>query len=222
MLTTSKGMDRAVFYDVVRYGLFSGRLSKGQVKGIDAILNFWEAPPVAPTGDFKVHWDIRSIGWLSYILATTFHETAYTMQPISEYGDRAYFTKLYENRADLGNTQKGDGDKFRGRGYVQLTGRRNYEKMTPVVRSFYPECPDFTVEPEAVKQEKFAAVIMFYGMFLGSFTGRALKHYIGDPQKGQRVDFYNVRRVINGMDKASMIEGYAKKFDAALMNAGAS
>lgn len=214
-------MDRTDFYDIVRDKLFNGKLSQGQVDGMESILDFWESPPVAPTGEFKVNWDIRSVGWLAYMLATVYHETAFTMQPISEGGTVDYFTSRYENRSDLGNNRAGDGASFRGRGYVQLTGRTNYEKMTPIVRSFYPDSPDFTKDPEAVKDPKFASVIMFYGMFQGSFTGRALKHYIGDPDERQTVDFYHAREVINRLDKASEIEAYAKKFDDALDRTGA-
>ena len=131
-------MDRATFYADVRTALFNGKLSQSQVNGMESILSFWESPPVSPTGVFETNWDIRVVQWLSYMLATSFHETAFTVQPISEYGDTAYFTRMYENRADLGNTQPGDGAKFHGRGYVQLTGRKNYSEMTPIVQGFYP------------------------------------------------------------------------------------
>lgn len=215
-------MDRAAFYNTVRNALFHGVLSQQQVDGMEAILNFWETPPVQPSGTFKTNWDIRSIGWLAYMLATTKHETASTMQPIDEFGSDSYFEQMYGGRADLGNVQTGDGARFHGRGFVQLTGRSNYTKMTPIVRAFYPEAPDFTIDPAAVKNDNYAAVIMFYGMFNGIFTGWALKNFIGDPLKGQIVDYLHARKIINGMDRADLIESYAKKFANALDNAQAT
>jgi putative chitinase len=40
---------------------------------------------------------------------------------------------LYDNRADLGNRGAPDGESFRGRGFIQLTGRANYQKFGPVI-----------------------------------------------------------------------------------------
>ena len=215
-------MDRKIFYDCIRDDLFNGVLRQQHVDGMEAILNFWDAPPKPPQGDFKTNWHIRSIGWLAYMLATTKHETASTMQPIDEYGDAAYFTQMYENRSDLGNTAPGDGARFHRRGFVQLTGRANYTAMTGVVRSIFPDAPDFTEHPDAVKDDRYAAVIMFDGMFCGVFTGWALKNFIGDPLQGQIVDYFHARKIINGMDRADLIEGYAKKFATALDKAGAT
>ena len=54
------------------------------------------------------------------------HETA-NWKYMKEIGDAAYFTKMYEGRSDLGNTQKGDGAKFSGCGAIQCTGRANFQ-----------------------------------------------------------------------------------------------
>lgn len=212
-------MDRSKFYASVRNSPFNGVLSQSQVDGMESILDFWEKPPVKPTGEFASNWEVRSVNWLAYMLATAFHETAQRMQPIDEYGDDAYFSQ-YDGI--LGNNKPGDGARFHGRGFVQLTGRDNYRKMTPIVQEFYPECPDLTASPDSAKIDEYATVIMFYGMFVGSFTGRALKNYLGDPDKGQIEDFYNARKVINALDRAELIQSYAKKFNTALDNAGAT
>ncbi|MFI8969125.1 LysM peptidoglycan-binding domain-containing protein, partial [Bacillus subtilis] len=41
--------------------------------------------------------------------------------------------RAYEGRADLGNTQPGDGPKFKGAGYIQLTGRYNYTRFSNAI-----------------------------------------------------------------------------------------
>jgi len=45
---------------MMKYGIvfFHGKLTQNQVDGMEAILDFWESPPIEPTGEFKVNWDI--------------------------------------------------------------------------------------------------------------------------------------------------------------------
>lgn len=53
----------------------------------------------------------------------------------------------YEGRATLGNTQTGDGSKFRGRGLIQITGRANYSKMADLMGLPLLETPELLSEP---------------------------------------------------------------------------
>ncbi len=55
-------------------------------------------------------------------LATAHVEVGRTFRPVEEMASGA----AYEGRLDLGNTQAGDGPRFKGRGYIQITGRANY------------------------------------------------------------------------------------------------
>lgn len=62
---------------------------------------------------------------------TPVRQAAFLAQVAHESGSLRYVReiangKAYEGRADLGNTEPGDGPRFRGRGLIQITGRTNY------------------------------------------------------------------------------------------------
>ena len=198
-------INRKFFFDHVRANLFAGRLTASQVSGMNFILDVWEASHAAQ--------DDR---WLAYALGTAFHETAFTMQPIKELGGDKRFHDLYDIGGrnptlarGLGNLQPGDGILFHGRGYVQLTGRANYKRMQA---AFGGDLTSSRAAADGVLQPALAAKIMFKGMIEGIFTGKKL----GDYFNGPREDWVNARRIINRLDRADDIAGYARKFYAAL------
>ena len=137
---------------------------------------------------------------------------ARTMQPIREYGKLVYFNK-YEPHTRvgkvLGNTVSGDGARFKGRGYVQLTGRRNYALAAKKLGVDLVANPDLALDPH------HAARIMFEGMIDGWFTRKKLTDYFSS----SKTDWKNARRIINGTDKAATIASYAETFFRALVAA---
>src|SRR5574344_1356133 len=60
--------------------------------------------------------------------------------------------RAYEGRKDLGNIYKGDGVKFKGRGYIQITGRANYTKF----REWLGGAPDIVSHPEMIERPHLA------------------------------------------------------------------
>lgn len=147
--------------------------------------------------------------YIAYILATTYHETAGTMRPIIEYGSRAYFDRYEQGqrRLSLGNLEKGDGYKFRGRGYVQITGRNNYKKFSQMLGIDLLGNPDLTLDPE------ISAYVLVVGCTKGIFTGKKLSDYI---RRGTLEEYTNCRRVVNGTDRARRIAGIALQMQSVL------
>jgi hypothetical protein len=134
---------------------------------------------------------------LAYVLATAYHETAHTMKPITEMGGQAYLKakKYYP---------------YIGRGYVQLTWDYNYKKASKSLGV------DFIKDPSLLLQSKYSVPILITGMREGWFTTKKLNDYI----TLYKSDFTGARKIINNVDKASLIAGYAKDYDQLLRIAG--
>ena len=193
-------IDRDLFFDGFRDYIRDtghGGLLQSQVDTVEFVLGAFEQMPV---------WsDVRHI---AYALATISVETSWTFQPITEYGRDSYFSK-YEGRTDLGNNKPGDGLRFKGRGFVQLTGRRNYTLFAALLKIDLVNNPALALDPAT------SFKIMSLGMFRGDFTGRSFKHYIN----AAMTDYAGARRIINSQDRAGEIARYAKTLERILKSA---
>lgn len=196
--------------------MFPGRLSNSQVVGMERLLDVWE----------KFYAKDGHRNELAYDLATSYHETGATMQPITERGPVSYFDK-YEPGTKLGrmlgNTLKGDGYRFRGEGDVQNTGRRNARYSSQQLNKAFGLNVDFEAYPEKRGDPVLSAHCLFLGNREGWWTGRDLAKYIDRIDEDDKEDlreFANARAVVNGSDKAVQIGKYALVFEAALKAAG--
>lgn len=198
----------AAFFAHVRANLFGGTLTQAQVAGMNAIVDAWSK-----------HGD-GNLQRLAYVLATPHVETGGRYEAIYEQGQKSYFDKYDPGTAvgkRLGNTKRGDGYRYRGRGLVQITGRSNYAR---VGREFGL---DLLANPDLALDLELAARILVVGTLKGWFTGKGLSDYIDDKDDADSVElaeFKQARRTVNGQDKAALIAGHALVFEAALKAGG--
>jgi putative chitinase len=83
-----------------------------------------------------------------HFLGTLAHESDH-FHTTTEYASGG----AYEGRKDLGNVQKGDGRRFKGRGLIQLTGRANYQAASNELKT------DFVADPDLVARFPWAIVV---------------------------------------------------------------
>jgi putative chitinase len=194
--------DRKQFFD--SYRMRFGPLTQTLTEALEFLISKIEQD--ARFGETEV--DRRQLG---YCLATFKWETAHSMRPIDEFGSDARFNRLYGPQTKvgkiLGNTKAGDGALFHGRGYVQLTGRRNYAKAKKLTGV------DLLSDPDAAKEPSLAYQIAVQGMIDGWFTGKKLSQFIKDGV----TDYENARTIINGHDKAQTIADIARRFSEVLL-----
>ncbi|RUO33751.1 hypothetical protein [Aliidiomarina soli] len=161
------------------------------------------------------YFDEFNVYYLAYILATARLES----YDFTKGQARGFFDpgaeRLGEQEANinyggrLGNNQPGDGYRFRGRGYCQLTGRDNYERLGSALNVDLVTDPTFASDPE------LATRIILLGMKDGRFTGRSLSRYL-DPKISNFPDYVGARGIINPGDKPEIIARDAREFQKLL------
>lgn len=190
-------INREQFYTKIKEVDLFKKIYVPQVEGIEAILNEWEV------NKFLV--DTR---WLAYILATVYHETGKTMQPIEEYGKgkgKPYGQKLKYGGGPGKRVPYSKPDKiYFGRGHTQNTWFEIYDKLTKANKNGW----DFLNNPELLLSMRPSVWATFYGMTTGLYTGKKLADYFDNKKE----DWFNARRIINGVDKAELIAGYGRGF----------
>jgi len=194
-------LNRNQFFDEIGRTLCNGALTPSQRRGLECKLSAFE------------QHGIRDVRWCAYMLATSYHETGGTLQPVEEAGRGR--GKPYGQKRKLDGSVYSLPDKlYYGRGDVQLTWYENYERMGRLLGIPLLEQPELALDAE------ISARIMIEGMtrglsHRGDFTGLALEDFFNNV----RDDAVQARRVINGLDEASRIAGYYRLFLNALQRA---
>ncbi|TVQ30474.1 MAG: peptidoglycan-binding protein [Geminicoccaceae bacterium] len=122
---------------------------------------------------------------IGYVLATAEHETNFG-RLMEEKWVNSDEQRRYEGR--FGNDRPGDGKRYKGRGYVQITFKANYAKFQDVVPGI-----DLVAEPERAAEPDIAATITVIGMRDGRFTRHKLSDHLGEVDG----DFVQARRIVN-------------------------
>ena len=186
------------FYAAIR-PLF-GKITTPQFEGMQAKLDAFAA-----IGSPIAH--------VAYGLATSFWETGQKLQPVPEIGrgrGKAY-----------GKPGKHGGQIPYGRGDVQLTWDSNYEIADAELGLKGALLADF----DRALETDISARIMVRGMTEGWFAGDKVgRHKFARylPAKGVAISqqFTAARPIINGIDRAEKVAGYAMFFQAALVAGG--
>jgi predicted chitinase len=94
---------------------------------------------------------------LAQFLAQCAHESA-NFTRMEEIGSPQYFAKKYDPKYApktakiLGNTQVGDGERYKGRGFIQLTGRDNYRRAGEAINYPLEARPELAARPDIAAQ----------------------------------------------------------------------
>lgn len=128
---------------------------------------------------------------LAHFLAQLAHESGGFVYDREIWGPTAAQRK-YEGRKDLGNTVRGDGRKFAGRGPIQITGRANVTRFHKWCVNQGLNPPDFVAKPDLINTDPWEGLSAIWYWDAGNPTGKSLNAF------ADRNDIEMITRRING------------------------
>lgn len=241
--------DRKQFFGELRRKLFKGGLDQSQVDGVTRLLDVWFKHYAVDGSAQELAYDLatsyhetgrkmqpvtESLNYSVSGLLMTFSRSRISTAEANTYGRKtgssanqvAIANTLYGGAWGakyLGNTEPGDGWRFRGVGDVQNTGRRNARRISDLLNKTYKLGIDLETKPEQRADPLISAHSLFIGNRHGVWTGRKISDFIDGIDESDDEDFREYvggRYIVNGTDKAAQIAHYAVDFEHALLAAG--
>lgn len=184
-------MDRPKFYNVLRQS-DNVKLTQQNVFGFEKHLDYAEL--------YKT-----SASKLPYIFGTSYWESGATMHPVLE----AFWMSEQWRKIHLRYYP------WYGRGLVQTTWEKNYEKIDDLLLLNGALMKD----PNLLLKWEYALPALFIGMEKGLYTGKDVDDYIDDIDESDAEDFREMkqaRRVVNAMDMADTVANLGLTMEKAL------
>jgi len=182
-------------YRLLKNKLFYGSLPEFQEKPLITLI------------ETCLRENVVKVEQISYVLGTAYHESGRFKykEEIGKGKGRDYGVPLLVWR----NKRMG----YHGRGWVQLTWLGNYGQFTAKLSALTGKEIDLVNQPELITDDpEINSYITVVGMKEGLFTGKCLDDYINQ----DAADYYNARRIVNGVFHADQVAKAARIFEEAL------
>lgn len=184
--------------------IFLTKLIQNNVKDVEAHANFLAQVkcecnfvPKEEEVNYSAGWLWRTFGKGNKRGNSVYFNTLEDAEKIYRQGKQAILNTIYSNNKNLGNNKPGDGWNFRGRGFIQITGRYNYEKIGNILNLDLINNPDLIVDPKYAFDICIAYLKFKLGQNLSDLKNISRLNAVigfagGSPEKQKRIKYSNI------------------------------